>query len=180
QLGAALAWRSVPAGVSAWGQSAGGTPLLALASLAHIQQEAGAAQGRALALFAQALARDLDPDLLVSDADLDPLHAERGFGALLRRLDLGRRYAAVWHQSTTHTSAQSHGLSPQAHRKRWRELMAQGYRPAALGVTATPSGALVTASVWHRPVVAEEQRIGLARRQGRAAAALVRLGDAGS
>ena len=42
----------------------------------------------------------------------------------------------------------------------------------------TPEGPLVTASVWHRPVVQEEIKDRLAERQARAAVALVRMGKA--
>ena len=42
----------------------------------------------------------------------------------------------------------------------------------------TPEGPLVTASVWHRPVITEEIKDRLAERQARAAVALLRMGKA--
>src|SRR5205807_2087259 len=67
----------------------------------------------------------------------------------------------------------------------------QGYRPAALSVLAggpappRPGGGergrgegLVTASVWHRPTIAEDDKEKLAKRQANAAVVLLRLGQA--
>ena len=45
-------------------------------------------------------------------------------------------------------------------------------------VRTSPDRPLVTASVWHRPMVSEEAKDRLAERQARAAVALVRLGRA--
>ena len=60
-------------------------------------------------------------------------------------------------------------------------LIAQGYRPVSISVArTTPDGPPATASVWHRPVMSEEVKDGLAMRQARAAVALVRLGKAES
>ena len=72
-----------------------------------------------------------------------------------------------------------YGLDPAAHLQKCRELIAQGYRPVSWSVSrTTPEGPLVTASVWHRPVVREEVKDRLAERQARAAVALVRMGKA--
>ena len=57
--------------------------------------------------------------------------------------------------------------------------IAQGYRPVSWSVSQTATeGPLVTASVWHRPMVQEEVKDRLAERQARAAVALVRMGKA--
>ena len=73
------------------------------------------------------------------------------------------------------------GLDPAAHLAQCRKLIAEGFRPVSVSATRTiPEGPPVTASVWHRPVVSEEVKDGLAMRQARAAVALVRLGKAES
>jgi formylglycine-generating enzyme required for sulfatase activity len=90
-----------------------------------------------------------------------------------------RSYAAVWHESAEVTAEESHGLAPAVHLKQCRELAAAGCRPAALSVAWTGEGpALVTASVWHRPVVPEAAQDALAKRQAQAAVTLLRLGQA--
>jgi formylglycine-generating enzyme required for sulfatase activity len=89
----------------------------------------------------------------------------------------GRVYGQVYTDSPDFVSEESHGLSSAAHLKRCQELAAQGYRPVALTVSgAVP--APVAASVWHRPVVAEAAKEGLARRQAQAAVLLLQLGQA--
>ncbi|MCI0456466.1 MAG: hypothetical protein L0Z62_05740, partial [Gemmataceae bacterium] len=57
-------------------------------------------------------------------------------------------------------------------------LARQGYRPAAVTVLAAgPGQPLVTASVWHQPVVPEAAKDALALRQVQAAVALLHLGQ---
>jgi formylglycine-generating enzyme required for sulfatase activity/serine/threonine protein kinase len=135
---------------------------------------------RAVALLEQAVAAGYSNySLLGTDADLEPVRQHPGYLALVRKLHLDRRYSAVWHSSATQESAEAHGLDPATHLARCRELAAQGYRPAALSVAEVePGQPLVTASVWHRPVVAEGDRIALASQQANGAAALLQLGDA--
>src|SRR5262249_55002518 len=88
-----------------------------------------------------------------------------------------RRYAAVWHPPAGLASAEVHGLDPAAHRARCRKLIDNGFRPAALSAAQVRGGQpAVTASVWHRPVVADEDRECSARRQANAAVALLRTG----
>jgi len=90
-----------------------------------------------------------------------------------------RRYGAVWSSGAAHEAMPLYGLDPVAHEKKSRELVAQGYRPVSLSVTRTTAeDPLVTASVWHRPVISEEAKDRLAQRQARAAIALVRMGKA--
>jgi formylglycine-generating enzyme required for sulfatase activity len=91
-----------------------------------------------------------------------------------------RRYAGCFRAGPRFGYAVAFGLTPQEQVRRCRELAGEGYRPAALSVAAFPPPAarLVTASVWHRPLVPEEVRERLARRQANAAAALLRLGRA--
>ncbi len=86
------------------------------------------------------------------------------------------RYAGTWQASATLEYADLRALDPASHQARCRELVAAGYGPAALSVTeGAPGGPLVATSVWHRPVVAEEEKERLAKRQANAAVALLRL-----
>jgi hypothetical protein len=84
------------------------------------------------------------------------------------------RYASCWRADAAFDQVAAHGLDPAAHLARCRELVQQGYRPAAVSV-AGPGR--VAASVWHRPVVTEEEKERLAKRQANAAVALLRLGQ---
>ncbi len=88
---------------------------------------------------------------------------------------LDRRYAAVWHSSAQLVSTEIHGLDPGAHLAECRARIAQGYRPASLSVVDAGSGQRVAASVWHRPLVPEEEKEKLAKRQANAAVALLKM-----
>jgi serine/threonine protein kinase len=62
-----------------------------------------------------------------------------------------RSYAGTFQPSTAFDHAWAPGLTPAEQRERCRELARQDYRPAALSAAATKEGAILTASVWHRP-----------------------------
>ena len=90
-----------------------------------------------------------------------------------------RRYAAVKSNDPSFETIPIFGLDPAVQETKCRELIAQGYRPRSWSVTRTnPQGPLVTASVWHRPVLSDLVKDRLAERQARAAVALVRMGKA--
>jgi serine/threonine protein kinase len=90
-----------------------------------------------------------------------------------------RSYAGCFLASAAFDYAIGFGLTPEQQVQRCRELAGQGYRPAALSVAAIGADRqLVTASVWHRPVVPDETKERLAKRQANAAVALLRLGRA--
>jgi serine/threonine protein kinase/formylglycine-generating enzyme required for sulfatase activity/tetratricopeptide (TPR) repeat protein len=136
---------------------------------------------RAIELLRQAVADGhTNFDSMWLDGDLALLKADPGFRALLGGARLQRRYAAAWHESAEFVSEELHGLTPVDHRKRWGELAQHGYRPVALTVAAIAGGSapdsVVSASVWHRPVVPEATRDGLAKCQARAAVSLLQLG----
>jgi formylglycine-generating enzyme required for sulfatase activity len=89
-----------------------------------------------------------------------------------------RRYAGCFLKSAALDYTVAFGLSPEEQQRRGRELADQGYRPAALSVAAAGEGRTpVTASIWHRPVVPDEVKERLAKRQANAAVALLRLGQ---
>jgi formylglycine-generating enzyme required for sulfatase activity len=133
---------------------------------------------RAVALLEQAVTAGLSRcwDVRV-DARLRSLHDHPGYQALVARFHPDLEYAAVWHASLAWESAQSHGLVPPAHRTRCRQLAAEGYRPVSLSVAQPRAGRpLVTASVWHRPFLAERDRETQAQRQAGAGVVLLKLG----
>jgi formylglycine-generating enzyme required for sulfatase activity len=113
------------------------------------------------------------------DADLDPIRDEPAFAEIMKGGHSDRRYTAAWTTDASIEAMSIHGLDPTAQETKCRDLIAQGYRPVSWSLTrTTPDGPLVTASVWHRPVVNEEFKDRLAERQARAAVALVRMGKA--
>src|SRR5262249_53888885 len=110
----------------------------------------------------------------------DPVRDDPAFAEVMKAGHPDRRSAAVWTTDPAIEAVAVSGLDPAAHLRRARELVAQKYRPVSWSVTRIAAGRpLVTASVWHRPVVQEEAKDRLAERQARAAVALLRLGHAG-
>lgn len=133
---------------------------------------------RAVSLLKEAVANGYNNySHMQTDPDLDPLHDHPGYQELLSKGDLDCRYAAVWNVSAEYESAESHGLLPKDHVARCQELLSQGYRPVAFSAAAIGEDhTLISASVWHRPIVSEEAKETLAKRQANAAVALVRMG----
>ena len=90
-----------------------------------------------------------------------------------------RRYGGCFSKSAAFDYVAVFGLAPEEQLRRGRELAAQGYRPAALSLASRgrkPPDSPLAASIWHRPVIAEEVKERLAKRQASAAATLLRLG----
>ena len=121
---------------------------------------------------------DADFGKMDEDADLDPIRDDPTFAEIMKVGHPDRRYAAVWTSDASFEAVAIYGLDPAAHLRACRELIARGYRPVSWSVDPDHDrlGPLVTASVWHRPVVSEEVKDRLAERQARAAVALVRMG----
>jgi formylglycine-generating enzyme required for sulfatase activity len=101
-----------------------------------------------------------------------------------------RHYAGCFLKSAAFDDAVAFGLTPEEQLRRCRGLAGQDYRPAALSVAVFPwpqasrlqadqpaSGPLA-ATVWHRPVVHDEAKEHLAKRQASVAVARLRLGQA--
>src|SRR5262249_39098239 len=113
------------------------------------------------------------------DPELDPIRDDPGFAEVRELGRLDRRYASVWTDDARFEAVPLWGLNPTEHLRRCRDLASQGYHPVSVSVARTlPGGTVVTASVWHRPVMSEQAKDQLAVQQARAAAALVRLGYA--
>jgi hypothetical protein len=92
--------------------------------------------------------------------------------------NLGLRYSAVWNTSTDFESMESHGLSPSEHLAKCQEMQTKGYRLTSIS-SASINGEQVTSSVWHRPLIPDDDKETLARRQANAAIAALRMGYAG-
>ncbi len=133
---------------------------------------------RCLQLIKEAIKNgDADFGTMDEDADLDPIRDDPAFVEMMKAGHADRRYAGVWNSNASFEATSIDGLDPAAHLAKCRDLIAQGYRPVAWSTSPTATdGSLVTASVWHRPVVSEEAKDRLAERQARAAVALVRMG----
>jgi hypothetical protein len=75
-----------------------------------------------------------------------------------------RRQSAVWHVSTEYTSVGLHSISTKEQLDHAARLIAEGYRPASFSVRASNEDSpLVSASVWHRPLIPETERESLAK-----------------
>jgi len=143
------------------------------------------AKGRQLAEHCLQLLKDAvknghaDFGRMDEDSELDPVRDDPAFAEMMKAGHVDRRYAAVWSNDASFEAMPVYGLDPAAQVAKCRELIAQGYRPVSWSVTRTSfEGPLVSASVWHRPVVSEEVKDRLAERQARAAIALARMGKA--
>ena len=83
---------------------------------------------------------------------------------------------ALWNVSTQFESKAIHGISIMEQRLLGPQLAADGFRPATISVAPGPGADLpVATTVWHRPLVPEEAKERLAKRQANAAVALLRL-----
>jgi serine/threonine protein kinase/formylglycine-generating enzyme required for sulfatase activity len=152
--------------------------LVAEATMGKDQPRAEQQARRALALLEQAVAAGYhNVQGMQLDNDLEVLHGRPGFRTLLSGGHPERQYAGVWYASAAFISEEAHGLDLEGHSKRCRDLTVRGWRPAALSV-AEIGGVAVAASVWHLPVIADEAKEALAKRQANAAVALLRLSQA--
>jgi len=88
---------------------------------------------------------------------------------------------ALWNVSTQFESKVLHAVTPDELRAAAPCLAAEGYRPASISaaggepMSGTRDDSPRTTCVWYRPLVPEEAKNHLARRQANAAAALLRL-----
>ncbi len=135
---------------------------------------------RCLQLLREAVKND-DADFgrMDDDADFDPIRDDPVFAEIMKDGHGDRRYAAVWSSDAKFEATSIHGLDSASQLQKYRDLIAQGYRPVSWSVSQpSAEGLLVATSVWHRPTVQEDIKDRLAERQARAAIALVRMGKA--
>jgi serine/threonine protein kinase/formylglycine-generating enzyme required for sulfatase activity len=153
----------------------------AYAVAAETQRETAAAaryMDRSAALLKDAINQGFsDYSVLTAEPELKKVCDHPAMRQLFGPMGLRLRYAGVWARGTQWESVEAHGLTPDAHLARCRELANQGYQPAAISIVQPMAHAgLVTASVWRRPHASEEEDDDLARGKSRAAVALARLG----
>ncbi len=135
--------------------------------------------GRALELLREAVQEgDADFGRMDDDPAFDPIREEPGFLEIINAGHPDRRYAAVWSSEINVECEVLVGLDTAEQLQRAGELTARGYRPVAWSVSRMTREKPLAASVWHRPVPSEAKKDELARRQARAAVALVRMGKA--
>ena len=85
-------------------------------------------------------------------------------------------YGTVWQNDSRIESAALFHVSPAELIKRCNNLVAHGFRPKGISVAlVSDEDKLLAASVWHRPVVSDEDKEILAKRQCNAAIGLLRL-----
>jgi serine/threonine protein kinase/formylglycine-generating enzyme required for sulfatase activity/tetratricopeptide (TPR) repeat protein len=114
---------------------------------------------------------------LDEDAALDPLRDAPAISKLMDRARSDRRYAAIRSSDARYESVIEDGIDPAEQLARSEQLKKAGYRPVAWSVArTTANGRLVSASVWQRPRPSEEEKDRLAKRQAKAAIALIQMG----
>ncbi len=111
---------------------------------------------------------------LSTDPDLDPLRGSNEFTAILDEANVDLRYAGVWNDSLRYESKDSHGCTVEEHLAVCDQMMNEGYRIASISCNSLGDN-LITASVWHRPLVDRDQYESLAKRHANAAIAALRL-----
>jgi serine/threonine protein kinase/formylglycine-generating enzyme required for sulfatase activity/tetratricopeptide (TPR) repeat protein len=133
---------------------------------------------RSLQLLREAVENDDDVFAKMNeDPDLDPIRDAPAFAEVMEAGHPDRRYAATWGMDPKVEAIPIYGIDPGAHLAKARELIAQSCRPVSWSVARTTEGGpLVTAAVWHCPVITEEAKDRLAERQAKAAIALLRMG----
>jgi eukaryotic-like serine/threonine-protein kinase len=111
--------------------------------------------------------------------DLAPVRNTPQFLKLTRELDLDCRYMAAWNRGFGFETQARYGHDTLTHLEEAQSLATDDYRPLSVSVARTrPDGPSLAASVWHRPIVTDENREDFARRQARALTALIQLGEA--
>ncbi len=121
--------------------------------------------------------KEADFGRIEEDASLDPLRDDPAFSDIMKAGKADRRYAAVWSGEARFECEVKAGIDPREQLLQSQELIKEGYRPVAWSVAkTTPNDPLISASVWQRPRPSEVEKDRLAKRQARAAVALIRMG----
>ncbi len=92
------------------------------------------------------------------------------------RLNPNESVAAVWWNGGPMESQSVQRMPIADQQKRFAQLSDEGYRPVSISVDHAPGGA-EGVSVWHRPVIRQQQRDHIASRQANAVITLFQLGD---
>lgn len=135
---------------------------------------------RGLTLLERTLKAGYDRfDHMRKDTDLDALRGESKFWVLMELDPSEINYTAVWNPNPAFSSRVLHGLSPDEHMRRSRQLVLDGYHPMAASTLPSAEGdSLICASVWIRPRWSYSEKERLGKQKAQAAAALLRLNSA--
>ncbi|MHB8861728.1 MAG: SUMF1/EgtB/PvdO family nonheme iron enzyme [Pirellulaceae bacterium] len=142
---------------------------------------ADAYRDRALELIYERLQRHSGPsqvtfrrELTEGASQFAPLRPDPRFQAAIAALD--RQYSLITRGDAELESQELHGMTPQLHLERARELTAHNWRLVAIDACTLPgSSEPAIASIWHRPRVTLRQQEQCVARQAAAAVALLRL-----
>jgi tetratricopeptide (TPR) repeat protein len=134
---------------------------------------------RALALVKKSILDGYpDDSRMREDPNLAPIRDLPGYAEMLKEEELDRSYAAVWSDDYRFRSISVAGFDPVTHLQRCHKLASEGYRIVAVSVVRpSPGDSPITASVWHRPVIAAEPQDRLAERWVREAGTTQGLKD---
>jgi hypothetical protein len=143
---------------------------------------------QALILLETSLAK-VDPPYLLpiaTDPDLQALHDDSRFRSILLKVYQFAPFSGVFRHNSPMESHRQVATSIRALHKQIAPMLADGWRPAAIGAgkhdsaTNDPNSTLIEelyTMVLHRPVVSKSARETLTKRQAAALTALLRLGD---
>ena len=153
--------KTLAAAVAAFGSPDSLTAVAFARQLAADDAQGAAWARRAVALAQRVVANGYrDYAHMAADDDLAAIRRLPAFQALLKDGHLDRAYGAVWHDSATMKSIETHGLDPAAQLERFRQLVGEGLRPAAISVEQIREDEpLLAATVWHRPYLAVAARV---------------------
>ncbi|HEV3004482.1 MAG TPA: SUMF1/EgtB/PvdO family nonheme iron enzyme, partial [Pirellulales bacterium] len=152
---------------------------MASMTVRHTQGERAAGlNDRAMELLTQAIAAGFDDFArLAQNPDFDPLRGDDRFARILAEGAGPAVYAGVWWFDPEWISTELHGLSPQEHLRRCRELADSGYRPVVVALGEPSSGQpALAASAWERPAISNQLKEQFAKCRANVATALVALG----
>lgn len=168
-----------------WLYKAAGAFAIAADAFADDPARADAYEEESITLFIRSVAAG-DPDYAgIRDVyDLESIRSRAEFQDILASGQLDRSYRAIWVKwpdATSYGNFESlelRGVSPAEHLAKCRALIDQQYRPVAISLVNSGSDlANLAASVWHRPLISDADRLDFAKRQADAAITLLRQGE---
>ncbi len=135
---------------------------------------------RAVSLLRQAMDAGLEGYAgLQSQRELAAIRDTGPFQAFIAQGVLERRYICLHRTSAEFQALALYDLEPGPHLEACRPLVLDGYRPVTMGAAYMPGEQkVITASVWQRPRISENDQDTLASRQANAALGLLRMGHA--
>jgi serine/threonine protein kinase/formylglycine-generating enzyme required for sulfatase activity/energy-coupling factor transporter ATP-binding protein EcfA2 len=139
---------------------------------------------RAIELLQQIVAQGYNQvDQLKSDADFANLHADPRFLSLLKKLEPSAKYATVLSSNTKWESKLLATVPLDSLARQLTPLLSQGWRPFSIAIdsnspiTERDEYNRTCSLLLHRPVIPDDSRLSLAKRQAGSAIALLRQGE---